>query len=493
LQDIAYISASEAISRFRRRELSPVELTEAVLERAGATEPAINAFAVLYPEQAMAAARLAERRYVGTEPPRPLEGVTVAIKELTPVAGQQHTLGSLAFKDNVATETALAAERIIDAGGIVHGRTATPEFGCASFTHSRLLGLTRNPWNTDFSPAGSSGGAAAALAVGSTTLAQGSDSAGSLRLPASACGVVGYKPPYGRVPNRPPLGLESTHHDGPMARTVADCALLENVMAGPHPGDPVALDPKLEIPARLDGIAGMRIAIAGVPAGLELDSDVAANLDRAARELENAGAEVENVHLGWTYDHVIEATKLHFASTYGPQVEWLLEDNRELLTPYAIAFAEEERRYASTVGFALRGNELIGQLWTPLSRAFSTHQVLICPTLQMPAPEAGKDYVDEGPVVNGIEQPDRWIVATTVPFNLCSRCPAMSVPAGLSSSGVPTGVQIVGRPYDDVSVFRVARALELARPWLATADQRPRPNTDQPPPLTKESESRRGR
>ena len=486
MEDIAYISASEAIRRFRSRELSPVELTEAVLERAAQTEPTINAFAVLYPEKAMDAARRAERSYMGDgPPPRPLEGVTVAIKELTPVAGQQHTLGSLAFKDNVATVTAPAAARIIEAGGIVHGRTATPEFGCASFTHSRLLGLTRNPWNTDFSPAGSSGGAAAALAVGSTTLAQGSDSAGSLRLPASACGVVGYKPPYGRVPSAPPHGLESCNHDGPMARTVPDCALLENVIAGPHLVDPVALYPKLEIPIQPADVKGMRIAVTGVPSGLELDIDVADNLDRSARALEDAGADVEEVDLGWSCERVMEATKLHYASTYGPEVQRLLEPFRELLTPYAIAFAEEELRYAAQPGFALRANELVTALWSSLSAVLWTADVLICPTLQMPAPEAGKDYIDEGPLVNGIEQPDRWIVATTVPFNLCSRCPAISIPSGLSRSGVPTGVQIVGRPYQDVSVFRVASALELAQPWLAAADQRPR--------VTTESESRRGR
>lgn len=487
MQDIAYISASEALRRYRSRELSPVELTEAVLERAGETEPAINAFAVLYPDRAMEAARKAERRYLRDgPPPRPLEGIPVAIKELTPVAGQQHTLGSLAFKDNVASVTAPVAERILNAGAIVHGRTATPEFGCASFTHSRLLGLTRNPWNTAFSPAGSSGGAAAALAVGSSTLAQGSDSAGSLRLPASACGVVGFKPPYGRVPNLLPLGLESCHHDGPMARTVSDCALLENVIAGPHPADPVAVDPKLEISQQLHGIEGWRIGLWGLPAGLELDEDVEGNLHSAARALEDAGAAVEHVDLGWTYERVIEATKLHFASTYGPQVQRVLELHRELLTPYAIAFAEEELRYSERPGFALRANELVGELWASLSAALAKHRVLICPTLQMPAPEAGKDYIDDGPVVNGIEQPDRWIVATTVPFNLCSRCPAMSVPSGLSRSGVPTGVQIVGRPYDDVSVFRVASALEHAQPWLASADQRPRL-------AATELDSRRGR
>ena len=339
--ELHYLTATEARRLFTAHELSPVELTEAILNRAEDTEPEVNAFATLYPDEARAAAREAEARYLGKGPaPRPLEGLTVAIKELTPLAGQQHTQSCLALKDVIATESAPAAERIVRAGGIVHGRTNSPEFGCATFTHSRLFGLTRNPWNLDFSPAGSSGGAAAALALGSTTLAQGSDSAGSLRLPASACGVVGFKPPYGRVPGLPPYSLEAANSDGPMARTVDDCALLENVLAGPHLADPNSVRPKLTIPTEQKGLDGLRISLLAGIEGMDIDREVATNTQSAVAALADAGAIVDEVDLGWSLETIMEAVGLHFSATYWPRVHRVLDGNRDLFTSYIVAFAD---------------------------------------------------------------------------------------------------------------------------------------------------------
>lgn len=465
-EDPPRISATEALAGFRARRLSPLELVSAVIERAEATEGRVNALTARYWDQALDAARAAEDRYSGRGPaPRALEGLPVAIKELTPVRGQQHTLASLPLRDEVATVTAPVAQRIIAAGGIVHARTATPEFGCASFTHSRLYGLTRNPWNPDYAPAGSSGGAAAALALGSTTLAQGSDSAGSLRLPASACGVVGFKPPHGRVPGLPPLSFEACNHDGPMARTVGDCALLENVIAGPHPADPTSIRPKLRLPLDPRPIGGWRVGLATGIAGIEVDREVAGNTAAVAEALREAGARVDEVDLDWGFDRVMEATKLHFAATYGPMVDRVASAAPDLVTEYAAAFAAEERRFANPADFVLRSNEVKAELWASLAGILERYRLLLCPTLAFPAPEAGEDYLEVGPVVNGVEQPDRWIVATTVPFNMLSGCPVISVPSGVASNGVPTGVQLAGRPYDDRSVFRAARSLELARPW----------------------------
>lgn len=228
--DIAYLPATEALRRFRDRSLSPVELMTAVIARAEAVEPKVNALAERTFEGALAAAREAEARYGGKgEAPRALEGLAVATKEEQPIAGRRITDGSLAFVDEVAKETHPVIERVQGAGGIVHARTTTPEFSCAGYTQSRLWGVTRNPWNVEFTPGGSSGGAGAALAAGETTLATGSDIGGSIRIPASYTGTVGYKPPYGRVPAMAPFNLDTYCHDGPMARTVGDCALLENV------------------------------------------------------------------------------------------------------------------------------------------------------------------------------------------------------------------------------------------------------------------------
>jgi Asp-tRNA(Asn)/Glu-tRNA(Gln) amidotransferase A subunit family amidase len=368
-----------------------------------------------------------------------------------------------------------AAARIIEAGGIVHGRTTTPEFGCASYTHSRLYGLTRNPWNRDYSPAGSSGGAAAALATGATVLAQGTDSAGSLRLPAASCGVVGYKPPFGRVPGLAPLNLEPCNHDGPMARSVDDCALLYRVIAWPDPvADPAAARPPLDLGTQLDGIDGFRIATLTGIHGLDVDADVAANLRAACSALEDAGAVIEEVDLGWDYVRIIRATKLHFAATYGPMVQRVTDAFPGLVTSYAADFAQQELRiHRETPGFLLQANELTAELWAPLADVFRTADALLLPTLAIPAPPAGEEFLDSGPVIDGREQPDRWTVGFTVPFNLCNWCPAMNVPSGLAQDGLPTGVQIVGRPYDDPSVFRVGKALEQFHPWLGRPQRWP--------------------
>lgn len=453
---------------FRSREATPVELVFATIERADWADEELNPFTARYDEEAMAAARAAERRYREGEA-GPLEGIPLAVKELTAVAGQQHTLACLALRDNVATETAPIVERLLAAGAIVHARTTTPEFGCASVTRSRLYGETRNPWNPELSTAGSSGGSAAALAAGATTLATGTDSAGSLRLPAAACGVVGFKPSYGTIPVAMPLGLEPTHHDGPIARTVPDIALMLALTAGPHRVAPAHSRPVPDLSDLEDGVDGWRVGVVSGIAGLDLDPEVAANTGAAAGRLAAAGAKLSEVDLGWSYEAIIEATRYHYASGYGPMVARLAEAAPDLLTPYALAFATEVDSYAKRPGFALEARERIAALWAPLGAALREHQLLLLPTMAMPAPELGEDYVDRGPVVAGREQEDRWIVGTTVAFNLCSWCPAISVPSGRAANGVPTGIQIVGRPYADAEVLRAARALEAQAPWPGLA------------------------
>lgn len=470
--DLHYISAVEAIRRFRTHDLSPVELMNAVIARAEAVEPRINAFGDRYFDEAIEAARRAEARYMGHGPrPRPLEGIPIAIKEETPIAGQRTTQGSLIYKDYVDTHSATVTDRIMRAGGIVHARSTAPEFSCAPFTHSRLWGITRNPWNLAFSPGGSSGGSGASLAAGSTTLANGSDIGGSIRIPASFCGVVGFKPPYGRVPEYAPFNLDHYCHEGPMARTVADCALLENVMAGPDPRDVVSLRPKLRIPSELGSIAGWRIALSLDLSGYTVDDDVIANTRAAAATLREAGATVEEVDLDWNKSEIIAATRAHFGIIFGGSIGELLGEHRDEMTPYAIRFAEE----AATVKKEdyLRALEIEGRVYAQLGAVLERYRLLICPTFAVPALEAGQDYVGHGPVVNGVMQESTYDVLMTVPFNICSRCPVMSVPSGLSRDGVPTGLQIVGRTYDDVSVFRAAAAFERLRPWLDAPERRP--------------------
>ncbi|HEY2054048.1 MAG TPA: amidase family protein [Solirubrobacterales bacterium] len=465
--DLARLSATEAIGLMRAGELSPVDLVEDVLAAADLAAGRVNPFTARYDEEALRQAREAEQRYADGSA-RPLEGIPVAVKELTPVAGQQHTLASLALADNVAAETAPIASRLLEAGAIVHARTTTPEFGCASVTRSRLYGETRNPWNPDLSTAGSSGGSAAALASAAAILATGTDSAGSLRMPAAACGVLGLKPSCGTVPVAGPLGLETTHHDGPMARTVGDLALMLGVIAGPAPQAPWHARPAPDLSDIEAGVDGWPVALASGIAGLDFDPDVAANTAGAAAALADGGARVEEVEIDWSYEEIIEATKLHYAIAYGPMVERVTAAAPELATPYALAFAAEMRSFGERPGFAIEARERTCALWAKLDAVLREHRLLLLPTMAMPAPELGDDYVDHGPTVAGREQPDRWIVGTTVAFNLCSWCPALSVPSGRAANGVPTGVQLVGRPWADADVLRAARALEGAAPWPTT-------------------------
>ncbi len=266
----------------------------------------------------------------------------MAVKDEVEVAGQPCTEGSLILKDNVAGHTAACIQRIIDAGGIIHARSATPEFCCAAITDSRIWGVTRNPWNLEYSPGGSSGGSGAALAAGMASLATGSDIGGSIRIPASFCGVVGFKPPYGRVPQDPPFNLDHYCHDGPMARTVEDCRLLENVMAGPHRDDIVSLRPKLTIPPESPGVEGLRIAVSADLGGFEVDSEVRENLREAAAVFRYAGGRRRGGGPRTSTWATSARRRGRTSPTiFGSLIGQALPEHRDLMTTYAIAFAED--------------------------------------------------------------------------------------------------------------------------------------------------------
>ncbi|HEX5190954.1 MAG TPA: amidase [Streptosporangiaceae bacterium] len=470
MTDLNYVSATEALAKFRGKELSPVELLQAVIARAATVEPAINAFAEERFDEALEAAKAAEARYARGEPAGPLDGLPVAVKEEAPIAGQRNTLGSVPLKDNVATETAAFVARILDAGGIVHARTATPEFSSAPVTWTKLWGVTRNPWNTAFSPGGSSGGSGASLAAGSTTLATGSDIGGSIRIPSSFSGVVGFKPPYGRVPEVPPFNLDHYCHEGPMARTVADCALLENVIAGPHPSDVVSLRPKLEIPAKLEGIEGMRIALSVDLGCYRVDDDVAANTLAAADRLRDAGAIVSEVTLPWDLASIARTVDIHFGMIFGASMKEIDDQHHDELTPYVQRLVAESKKISKDDFYA--GLLLEAEFYAPLGQILEDHDALICPTFAVPAFPAEYDTGDTVEV-NGTPVARWFDVMMTVPFNIASRCPVMSIPSGLSKDGVPTGLAVVGKTYDDVTAFRVAAAHEARLPWLTAAGPRP--------------------
>lgn len=246
--ELCYMSASAAIKQFKNKALSPVELLEALVKRSEEVQPAINAFTYQHFEEALDRARKAEMKYSNGRRVGVLEGLPIGIKDESYIKGKPTSNGSLILKDSIGKYTSVNNQRIMRAGGVIHARTATPEFSCAGYTHSRLWGVTRNPWNPEFTPGGSSGGSAASLAAGTSMVATGSDIGGSIRIPAAACGLVGYKPPYGRNSDDSPFNLDFYCHTGPLARTVSDAILLQNVLCGPHPKDISTLRPKLRLP-----------------------------------------------------------------------------------------------------------------------------------------------------------------------------------------------------------------------------------------------------
>lgn len=465
VNELCYLSAAEALRRFRSKSLSPVELLDALSERIDAVNPAVNAVAEQLHEEARRQAKAAGDLYVSRpDQARPLEGLPVAAKAEQPIEGRVWPDGSLAYADRVADVTHPILERIAAAGGIIHIRTTTPEFSCAAFTHSKLWGVTRNPWNLDYSPGGSSGGSGAALAAGMAPLATGSDIGGSIRIPASFSGVVGYKPPHGRVPDLPPFNLDAYCHVGPLARHVADCALLQNVIVGPHPVDADSLRPAVLIDAGQQDVAGLRVAVAVNLGDWYVEPEVERNTRAAAEALRDAGATVEEVELGLARADVTHAAHIHFSVIMGRLVAEEVERHGDLLTAYARQFAQRFEPADPPESF-LAGFELEASIHSRLAPVLKRYDALICPTAGYPALVAGEDYVERGLVVAGEEVDPMFDATLTLPFNILSQCPVLAVPSGWAANGVPTGIQIVGRTYDDQTVFRVGAALERVRPW----------------------------
>jgi aspartyl-tRNA(Asn)/glutamyl-tRNA(Gln) amidotransferase subunit A len=394
----------------------------------------------------------------------------VAFKEELEVEGWRMRFGSLAI-DEIATRTAPVAERILGAGAVVHARTTTPEFSCTGYTHSKLWGITTNPWNPAFAVGGSSGGSGASLATGTSFLASGSDIGGSIRLPASANGVVGFKPPHGRVPVEAPYNLDRYCHDGPLARTIADCALFENVLAGPHPSDVTSLRPKLELPLEPGGVEGMRIGLSTDLGAWDVDEEIRSNTRLVGAALEEAGATVEEVALPWTLAEVAAVSRAHFGAIFGAQIAEAAATFGEQLCDYTLAWAEEAAAFAAIPGGFLHGLEGEQRMWEPVGRLFETFDALIAPTWAVPGIPAADSFL--GTLWDGGGLNDRqYSVMMTTPFNVLSPCPVLAVPSGFTSNGVPSGVQIVGRTYDDIAVFRAGAAIERARPWPAVAPSR---------------------
>jgi aspartyl-tRNA(Asn)/glutamyl-tRNA(Gln) amidotransferase subunit A len=461
---LCFLPATDLAARIRAGEVSPVEAVDAVLGRIEALNPRLNAFCFLHADEARAQARAAEAAVLRGDDLGPLHGVPVSVKDNLAIAGKPHTNGSRLLRGNIALESSPIATRIVGAGGIIVGRTNTPEFAWRGSTDNRLFGETRNPWDLTKTAGGSSGGAGSAVAAGLTSLSLGTDGAGSIRIPASFCGIVGHKPSFGRVPFFPSPGAnELAAAAGPMTRTVRDAALFLDVLAGPDDRDRFSLPAPTEryVESVEGGVQGWRIAWSPDLGHIPVDPEVCRIAEVAARAFADLGAHLDSPDLGLPDPEPLLAVLYPFvqAASHAARPP---EEQAEM-DPGLVEIARRGAQLTAVeVGLAMAARSAY---WDRMCRAIEPFDVLVTPTVSVPAFElgiVGPDSVNGRPVAHLA-----WTLA--YPFNQTGQ-PAITVPCGFTSDGLPVGLQIVGKRYADATVLRAAAAFEAARPW---ADRRP--------------------
>jgi amidase len=467
--DLCDLSAVELARRLRERAVSAVEIMQAHLARIERVNPQVNAIVTLVPEAALAGARAADAALAAGRPVGPLHGLPVAHKDLAETRGIRTTYGSPIYRDFVPDRNALLVDRLQAAGAITIGKTNTPEFGAGAQTFNPIFGPTRNPYDLSKTCGGSSGGAAVALACGMVPLADGSDLGGSLRIPASFCNVVGFRPSAGRVPRWPnALAWNALPVVGPMARTVADVALMLSVLAGPDARDPLSrAEPgsTFACPLARD-VSGVRLAWSRDLGGLPVEPAVTAALDRQRPVFEALGCVVEDGEPDFSgADEVFMTLRAWaMAATLGD----LLRDHRDQLKDTVIWNIEEGLRLTGPqVG---RAERLRTEIYARVLAFLERYAFLVLPVTPLPPFDVSQPYPTS---VAGQLMPSYIAWARTCYFITITGLPAISVPAGFTDDGLPVGVQIVGRPGDDLGVLQLAHAFEQARRAVDGGTARP--------------------
>lgn len=468
-ESIWQMTAVAISSAVRSGEISAVEVTEAILDRIETVDPQLNAFCISMADSARATALSIDEQVSRGEDPGRLAGVPISIKDNLYIEGERTTFGSKWFEDNVTSEDTPLVARLKEAGAVLIGRTNSPEFGWKGATDNLVFGTTRNPWNTDRTPGGSSGGASAAVAAGMGPVGIGTDGGGSIRIPAAFCGLFGIKASFGRVPNYPATTVDSLRHKGPLTRTVGDAALVLDVIAGPDdrdslslPADTISYSEVLE-----EGISGWKIAYSPDMGFGEVDPEVAALCAAAAERFSETGATVDTVSLDWPDPY--ECWNIYFyggiAGSLGPR----LAAEGDQLDPGLKALVDE--------GVKLSGGEFARAAldrfayWQRVVALYEDYDLLVTPGTAVPPFPVGLD--NAAPMPGQEARPLLW-TPFTYPFNLTGQ-PASVIPCGFTDDGLPVSLQVVGRRYDDAGVLRASRAYERIAGWadrwpeLATA------------------------
>lgn len=454
--DISSAPATELARRYRAGDLSPVDVTETVLDRIERLDPEVNAFVLVDGDSAIKAARSSEERWRRGEPLGELDGVPVPVKDIFLTRGWPTRKGSRTLANaGPDDEDAPAVARLREAGAVLVGKTTTPELGWKGVTDNPADGVTTNPWDTSATAGGSSGGSAAAVALGIGPLALGTDGGGSIRIPASFCGIYGIKPTYGRIPLYPASAFGTLAHAGPLTRTVADAALALDVMSRPDYRDWSAAEPPTRsfLEGLDDGVRGLRIAYSPTLAGAAVDPDVAAAVSAAARGFEDLGAHVEEYDPGFA--DPIEAFDVLWYSGAAKALAHLDDAERELVEPALLQASEAGARYTAVDyldAVAVRAS--LGRLMGALHERFD---LLLTPTVPVAPFEGGREVPEGWPY-------PRWTSWTpfSYPFNLTQQ-PAASLPCGFTRSGLPVGAHLVGRKFADAMVLRASQAFQTLR------------------------------
>ncbi len=456
---LCYTPATEIARMIRAKEISPVELLQATIQRAERLNPLLNAICTPIYEAALNEARAAEQGVVRGEPLGLLHGLPTTIKDLAFTKGVRTMAGSHIHKDRVPEFDHAHVERLRAAGAIIIGKTTTSEFGWCGVSRSPLTGVTHNPWKLGMNAGASSAGAGVCAAVGIGAIHQGSDGAGSIRMPAAFCGIYGFKPSHGRVPYwpQPPNGLIS--HVGPMSRTVGDAALMLQAMAGPDDRDVTSIDcPPQDFLSRLDeGVAGLRVAYSSDLGYLRVDREIADKVRAAIAAFEDLGCEVDEVDPAWgdptDMEHCLFATNIAgMLADYLPDAEDKMDPGLVALIRHGLTFSGADycRAYAQRIAYYDR-----------VRAFFERYDLLLTPTLSVAAFPADRLIPEHW------EQHEwdwlRW-AGFSYPFNL-TWLPAATCPCGFTEDALPVGLQIVAGRNQDLRVLQASRAFEQARPW----------------------------